>query len=214
MFQLNENLKKDCFLIEKLEISQLLLMNNANYPWLVLVPEIENVKELTDLPFEVQSKILLEVNLIAKFLQKKFSPDKLNIAMLGNMVPQLHIHLIARFKNDMSFPKPVWGSEVKEYSKEEAKNLIVEVKKFLQEKQNLIRELLYRSIHRGCKETDYLIGKFAKEKLQNFDEEKLQLFQQFIVEDDLLIYDWILGKQLTPDKYLLLIKEMQEFHNI
>ncbi len=84
----------------------------------------------------------------------------------------------------------------------------------LLEKDTLAKQLLYRSIHRGCKETDFLIGEFAKEKIISFDGEQLQLFGDFIVEDDLLIYDWILAKCAVPEKYIELIKSIREFHKM
>lgn len=78
----------------------------------------------------------------------------------------------------------------------------------------LKKQILYRSIHRGCKETDFLIGEFAKAKLENFDEKKSVLFKNFIEEDDLLIYDWILRKSKVQDKYLELVEEIRNFHKI
>lgn len=128
MFVLNKQLEGDSFFIKDLEICRVLLMNNSDFPWLILVPKIENAVELTDLPFEIQSKILQEINLAAKFLQKKFSPQKINIATLGNMVRQLHIHVIARFENDPAFPKPVWGFATKKYDNVVAQNLIIQIK--------------------------------------------------------------------------------------
>ena len=82
------------------------------------------------------------------------------------------------------------------------------------EKENLIKQLLYRSNHRGCKETDILLGRFFSEKFGEFDEKKLQLYNEFIAEDDMLIYDWILGKTMEEKKYLNLILEIRQFHNI
>ena len=76
------------------------------------------------------------------------------------------------------------------------------------------KQILYRSIHRGCKETDFLIGEFAKENLENFDLEQLNLFAQFIVEDDLLIYDWLLEKADSPKKYEELLRVMRGFHKM
>lgn len=133
MFELDKNLAGDTFFIADLKICRILLMNNANFPWLILVPKISGAVELTDLPFEIQSQILQEINLIAKILQKKFQPHKLNIATLGNIVRQLHIHLIARFEDDAAFPKPVWGSEAKKYDENVSGNLILEIRKELLE---------------------------------------------------------------------------------
>jgi antitoxin CptB len=81
-------------------------------------------------------------------------------------------------------------------------------------KEILIKQLLYRSKHRGCKETDILLGKFAEEKITNFSDEKLNLYQKFIDEDDLMIYDWILGKYEVADDYIQMVDEVRKFHNI
>jgi len=128
MFEIDKNLKNDCIFIKKLDKSQLLLMNNSNFKWLVLVPEITNAVELTDLEFSEQIDILNEINIVAKILQNRFNPTKINIATLGNIVKQLHIHIIARFENDIAFPKPVWGFESKKYQPTEAQYLIEEIK--------------------------------------------------------------------------------------
>lgn len=129
MFELNKKLQEDCFFVGDLKISKLLLMNDSNYPWLILVPRQNGLIELTDLSFEDQVEVLREINLVAKILQEKFGADKLNIANLGNVVSQLHIHVIARFKNDAAFPKPVWGAlPAKPYEENEAKKLINEIK--------------------------------------------------------------------------------------
>ncbi len=82
------------------------------------------------------------------------------------------------------------------------------------QREDLVKEVLYRSIHRGCKETDFLIGGFAKQEIANLDEQELFLFKDLISEDDLLIYDWILQKENVPQKYQKLIAKMQEFHNL
>ena len=110
----------------------MLLLNDSNYPWLVLVPRFENISELTDLEFDIQSEILREVNLLAKILQQNFDCHKLNIAAIGNMVRQLHIHVIARNENDASFPKPVWGTiPAKPYEKDQAFELVKKIKSLL-----------------------------------------------------------------------------------
>ena len=131
MFELDKNLAGDTFFVADLKTCRILLMNNSRFPWLILVPRIVGAVELTDLPFETQNEILQEINLVAKILQKKFQPHKLNIAALGNVVRQLHIHVIARFENDAVFPKPVWGGEAKKYDENISGNLILEIKKEL-----------------------------------------------------------------------------------
>jgi len=78
--------------------------------------------------------------------------------------------------------------------------------------ENLIKQLFYRSIHRGCKETDFLIGEFAKKKLKEISD--LELFGNFLEEDDMEIYDWILGKYKEPEKYVGIVTEIKKFHKI
>lgn len=81
-------------------------------------------------------------------------------------------------------------------------------------KEILIKQILYRSQHRGCKETDILLGKYIVEKINEFDDEKLDLYQTFINEDDFAIYDWILNKMNVPEEYVGLVVEIREFHDI
>jgi len=133
MFEIDKNLANDCFVVLDLKVCRLLLMNNKNFPWLILVPKINNAIELTNLDFATQTEVLREINLVAKFLQKQFSPYKINIAMLGNMVRQLHIHVVARFENDIAFPRPVWGEAKENYSQEDADNLIKKIKNYIYE---------------------------------------------------------------------------------
>lgn len=132
MFCLDQKLEGDTYFVADLKISRLLLMNDSNYPWFILVPRKEGFSEITDLTFEDQTELLSEINLVANFLQKNLSCDKTNIASLGNVVKQLHIHVIARFENDIAFPKPVWGFEgAKPYEEKAAQKLIAEIKSFL-----------------------------------------------------------------------------------
>lgn len=106
--KLDERLQADSKHIYELGESTLLLMNNSLVDWFMLVPRCEEV-EFTKLTFELQTKILKEINLVAEFIQGQFSPDKLNIATLGNVVSQMHIHVIGRKFNDPYWPAPVWG---------------------------------------------------------------------------------------------------------
>lgn len=132
MFTLDSRLENDTLFIANLKISRLLLMNDKNYLWLILVPQKANLTELTDLDFSEQMEVLKEINLIAEILKKNFPCDKLNIAALGNVVSQLHIHVIARTKNDAAFPRPVWGNSVlKPYEKNEAEGLVAKIKSLI-----------------------------------------------------------------------------------
>lgn len=134
MFELHPDLKKDCFLIGKFPLSYLLLMNDKNYPWFILVPGRVNIKEIYELSEEDQIELMKESSYLTKKLNEYYKADKMNIAALGNVTPQLHIHHIVRFKNDPSFPSPVWGKVEKiPYSPEERKNINSELKKILTE---------------------------------------------------------------------------------
>jgi len=112
MFKLDAVLESDTLYMTSLPLCELLLMNDSNYPWFILVPRVAGITELIDLNEQQQAQFWSESNQLAKFLISDFSAEKLNIAALGNVVAQLHIHHIARFKSDASWPKPVWGQVV------------------------------------------------------------------------------------------------------
>ena len=109
MFSLHKQLKNDCTVIGELPLSFLLLMNDANYPWFVLVPRRDGKREWYELETGDQQQLLHEVNALAQYLRENTGAIKMNIGALGNMVPQLHVHVIARFENDLAWPAPVWG---------------------------------------------------------------------------------------------------------
>lgn len=121
--KLDERLKADCHVICELTESTLLLLNNALVDWFILVPHCEEM-ELTNLPFQQQTAILSEVNQVARFIQQNGEPDKLNIATLGNVVSQLHIHVIGRKHSDPYWPAPVWGKSPSEpYTEEQVQQI-------------------------------------------------------------------------------------------
>jgi diadenosine tetraphosphate (Ap4A) HIT family hydrolase len=129
MFKLNEKLAQDSYIIADLKVSQLLLAKNANYPWFILVVKKENLVELIDLTLEQQIEVLKEINFISRFLKEELKVDKINIATLGNMVKQLHIHVIGRFENDLAFPRPIWcEGKFREYQKEELEDLLAKIR--------------------------------------------------------------------------------------
>jgi len=84
-------------------------MNDSRFPWIILVPALPDLREITDLPSKERHLLLDEISLVSETLQKLTGAQKMNVAALGNMVPQLHIHVIARFEQDEAWPKPVWG---------------------------------------------------------------------------------------------------------
>ena len=108
-FALHPQLEADTHRVGDLDFTRVLLMDDARFPWLILVPRAPDLRELTDLALDDQHRLLDEINRVAHVLQAMVKPDKLNIAMLGNMVPQLHVHVIARSTADEAWPKPVWG---------------------------------------------------------------------------------------------------------
>jgi len=108
-FKLDEHLEADCEFVANLGVCSLLLMNNASVPWFILVPIVMQATELTELPIKQQQQVLHEMNQVAAMVTSLYTPDKLNIGALGNVVSQLHIHVIGRFTNDPAWPNPVWG---------------------------------------------------------------------------------------------------------
>jgi len=108
-FELAPELKRDCIELADWPLCKVLLLNDSQYPWFVLVPRQANLKEIIDLSEDDQIVYLKESAKLSKLLMDVFSPDKLNIAALGNMVSQLHIHHIARFTSDAAWPAPIWG---------------------------------------------------------------------------------------------------------
>lgn len=109
MFKLHRQLAQDCFELGSFPLCRLLLMNDSNYPWFILVPQREGIHEIHQLAAADQQQLLRESSELARMLAKVFDADKLNIAALGNVVPQLHIHHIVRYRNDPAWPSPVWG---------------------------------------------------------------------------------------------------------
>lgn len=108
-FELHPQLAADTFEIIRLPLCRVLLMNDANYPWLILVPQRADVRELFELGVDDQMQFMRESSLVAHMLHTQFKADKINIAALGNLVPQLHIHHVARYQRDSAWPAPVWG---------------------------------------------------------------------------------------------------------
>ena len=108
-FTREARLVADTHPVGDLEFSRVLLMDDTRFPWLILVPRRAGLRELIELPREDQHLLLDEINRCAHVLHALEKPDKLNVAALGNVVAQLHVHVIARFANDAAWPRPVWG---------------------------------------------------------------------------------------------------------
>ena len=110
MFELHTQLLKDSATVGDFSLSRVLLSNDAQYPWLILVPRREEVTELFQLTRIDQQQLLDEICAVSSALAGHFRADKINVATLGNMVPQLHVHVIARFIGDPAWPRPIWGA--------------------------------------------------------------------------------------------------------
>ncbi len=124
-FALHPQLAKDTVLIGHLAGSQLLLMNDARFPWLVLVPTHDELQELHELTEASFTEVTQGIKQISEKLQRLTNAPKMNIAALGNQVPQLHIHIIARLHDDPAWPGPVWGvGDPLPYGEEE-KNVLI-----------------------------------------------------------------------------------------
>lgn len=108
-WSLNPQLERDTIELGDLALSRVLVIKDANYPWLLLVPRRPAVVEIIDLDEIEQAQLMVEITRVSRVLKAVTQCDKLNIAALGNAVPQLHVHVIARRKTDKAWPKPVWG---------------------------------------------------------------------------------------------------------
>ncbi|MDD5319677.1 MAG: HIT family protein [Methylococcales bacterium] len=108
-FQLHPRLKQDGIIIGRFDLCQLLMINDSHYPWFILVPEKAGIKEIYQLAKPEQHTLLEESSYLAENLAALYQADKMNIAAIGNLVPQLHIHHIVRYRSDKAWPDPVWG---------------------------------------------------------------------------------------------------------
>lgn len=111
-WSLHPQLDNDTVPIGDLPLSRLLLSKDANYPWLILVPRRTGAVEIIDLDRRDRDRLMAEIGQVSEALKHITGCDKLNLAALGNQVPQLHVHVIARRKNDAAWPRPVWGAVV------------------------------------------------------------------------------------------------------
>jgi diadenosine tetraphosphate (Ap4A) HIT family hydrolase len=106
---LHPQLERDTIPLGDLALSRVLIIKDANYPWLLLVPRRPDIVEIIELNQVEQAQLMVEIDRVARTLKEVTQCDKLNVAALGNAVPQLHVHIIARRKTDKAWPKPVWG---------------------------------------------------------------------------------------------------------
>jgi diadenosine tetraphosphate (Ap4A) HIT family hydrolase len=125
MAAIHERLLADCLLLGRFPLCHLLLMQDANYPWCILVPDREDIGEIHQLTNSDQQQLMRESVQLSRALVAAFTPDKLNVAALGNIVPQLHVHHIVRYRTDAAWPAPVWSQvEPRAYSEERLSSVL------------------------------------------------------------------------------------------
>jgi len=110
-FNLHPQLAQDCYELADLPLCKLLLCNDSAYPWFILVPKVNDITDIYQLDWQQQQQLLNESSLLSELLMQVFNGDKMNVAALGNVVEQLHVHHVVRYKKDISWPKPIWGQQ-------------------------------------------------------------------------------------------------------
>ncbi len=124
-FTLHQKLAEDTLPVTELELSSVLLMNDARFPWCIVVPRLAGLRDLHEVPAASKHQLLAEIDGVAEALQTLTRAYKMNVAALGNMVEQLHVHVIARQQTDAAWPGPVWGvGEAVSYDPEAAAALV------------------------------------------------------------------------------------------
>jgi diadenosine tetraphosphate (Ap4A) HIT family hydrolase len=109
-WHLHPQLADDTHPLAHWPLCEVRLMDDAHHPWLILVPRVEDAVDIIDLDATQQAELMREIDRAARALQTTMKPHKLNVAALGNVVPQLHVHIIARYRDDIAWPRPVWGT--------------------------------------------------------------------------------------------------------
>jgi diadenosine tetraphosphate (Ap4A) HIT family hydrolase len=128
MNNINKNFLKSSYFITELKLSTVRLNDNSKFPWLILIPRRKNIKDISELNSKDQILLMKEIVYVSKIVKKVFKTFKLNVEKIGNIVPQLHIHIIARKKNDSSWPLSVWVVKGKPYSAKVLKEVITQIK--------------------------------------------------------------------------------------
>ena len=130
-FKLHKKFLKSSYHIADLQLCNIRLNDNSKFPWLILIPKRNKIIDISDLNSKDQILLMKEIVYVSKIMKKLFKTSKLNVEKIGNIVPQLHIHIIARSKKDSTWPLSVWVVKGKTYSKLALKNLIEKLRKVL-----------------------------------------------------------------------------------
>ena len=134
-FILDQRLAADGEIITDSKLSSVILVNNKLFPWLILVPRQPNIREIIDLGESERTILFNEIILLSEAMRDVCKPFRLNVVALGNVVAQLHVHIVGRFENDAAWPKPVFGQEKEPYSPEDYEELKDKFKTYLHPKQ-------------------------------------------------------------------------------
>ncbi|MBJ6137639.1 HIT domain-containing protein [Marinobacter litoralis] len=126
MFELHERLAADTHSLGRSALCEVRLMNDRTWPWIILVPAVCGIREIYQLTADQQAQLLKESSALSKGMMELFEGDKMNVAALGNMVPQLHLHHIVRFQDDPAWPGPVWGTQAPVPYSDEELELVIE----------------------------------------------------------------------------------------
>ena len=128
--KINKNFLKDSYFIKDMELCSVRLIDNSKFPWIILVPNRKNITDITELKSKDQMLLMKEIVKCSNLMKKIFKTKKLNIEKIGNIVPQLHIHIIARSTKDKTWPLSVWVTKRKLYSKKLLETVITRLKKY------------------------------------------------------------------------------------
>ena len=134
-FKINKKLLKSSYHVTELKLCSLRLNDNSKFPWIILIPKRKNITDMSDLNSKDQILLMKEIVYVSKIMKKVFKTSKINIEKIGNLVPQLHIHIIARSKKDSSWPLSVWVVKGKKYSKSALVQILEKVKQRLNKKR-------------------------------------------------------------------------------
>ena len=129
MNKINKNFIKSSHYISDLKLCSVRLIDNQKFPWIILIPKRKEITDITELNSKDQILLIKEIVLASKLMKKVFKTKKLNVEKIGNIVPQLHIHIIARYKNDLTWPLSVWVKKGKIYSKDKLSLTLDKLKK-------------------------------------------------------------------------------------
>ena len=131
--KVSKSFLKDSHFITELRLCSIRLIDNAKFPWIILVPKRKNIKDISELNLKDQMLLMKEIVYCSKLMKKLFKTNKLNVEKIGNIVPQLHIHIIARFTKDSTWPLSVWVVKGKPYLKVLLTKTIIKIKKYFKD---------------------------------------------------------------------------------